>query len=65
MNCIVCRMQWRSGQAGGHVVFIRSASYTVGGAAVCALHVDNVADALLNGYSMKDILGEALAGDWS
>lgn len=64
MNCIICRMAWRAGQAQGVDVDVRSASYTVGGAGLCALHVDNVVDALLAGYSMKEILGEALSGDW-
>ena len=65
MSCIICRMAWRAGQKQGVDMDIRNASYTVGGTAVCALHVDNVVDALLDGYSMKDILGEALSGDWS
>ena len=61
MSCIICRMRWLSGAAGA---LIRRASYMVGGAAVCEVDVDPVVEALLDGASMKDILGEAKAGDW-
>ena len=61
MSCIICRMRWLGGAT---ETPIRGSSYMVGGAAVCAVDVDHVIEALLGGASMKDILGEAKAGDW-
>lgn len=57
MRCMLCRVK--------PTVFVPvPALYVVAGLSVCTLDAERLVDALLEGYSAKDVLDEAKSGDW-
>lgn len=57
MNCILCHL---SPQVAAPV----AATHTVFGMSVCTLDAERLTGAMIDGYSVRDVLREAKTGDW-